>query len=327
MALQMDIRSMSLQLHSLEKLLEQALQEESWETSQLSIDIRQRPGYWSWLCVATYGHIDLEDLVDHRTSANSFLWQYKRLRHAWGNSGSYLVQLRLTSYIFGSRPDVSQLAGGKGGGVPDLAGKKKSNIAIHNITERYTWLDNNITYPLLALLHQLQIEDLFVNVKDPATNAWQWDTANWLVFEMQDVKDVVQYMQHYILFERLLQVTGVLRVFHPQYPMGAVNAPILIGCEIHQTTCPFHHPIKSTLLFPQSRIPVVIAYAPATLTFHYVAQETWVIIQQDNFESIQVGSLLEISLAYPHSKEHPSTWTRFIVFEVTTDSTFTGQNI
>ncbi|KAF8156656.1 hypothetical protein B0H34DRAFT_675102 [Crassisporium funariophilum] len=94
---------------------------------------------------------------------------------------------------------------------------------------------------------------------------------------------------------------------------------------------------KSKLrLSPQSQIPVVIAYAPATLTFHYVAQETWVIIQQDNFESIQVGSLLDILLTYPHPKETSSTWTSpknllflqgFIVFEVTTNSTFTRQNI
>ncbi|KAF8155449.1 hypothetical protein B0H34DRAFT_675647 [Crassisporium funariophilum] len=86
-------------------------------------------------------------------------------------------------------------------------------------------------------------------------------------------------------------------------------------------------------LFPQFQIPVVIAYAPATLTFHYVAQETWVIIQQDNVKSTQVGSLLEISLAYPHSKERIPAHGQvqrisyflqgLIVFEVTTDSTFT----
>lgn len=89
---------------------------------------------------------------------------------------------------------------------------------MHDLRETYTFLCDNCTSFLTTEIDLLHDGNIFLNVDDPETEVWQWDTWSELVFETHDTEGSFRCVRNFLKnYEALLRIAGVLEVYHPPY--------------------------------------------------------------------------------------------------------------
>ena len=95
------------------------------------------------------------------------------------------------------------------------ADPSKRGAVLEDLESTYKWLQDHHLDAEQYLHHD---EPLWLNVDDPATDRWEWNSATQLVFNPEDEDDRVPVRKWLAEFKPLLTASGVREILRPTKP-------------------------------------------------------------------------------------------------------------
>ncbi|EAU81693.2 hypothetical protein CC1G_02709 [Coprinopsis cinerea okayama7 len=105
----------------------------------------------------------------------------------------------------------------------ELKTMRQGPDVLRYLKSTYAWLDKNLA-DAREVVAALKDEALFLNVNDPAVDAWEWISPSRMAFENHDVANIQRVRGFLLSYKDLLKEAGVADVNYPDFdPSGALG--------------------------------------------------------------------------------------------------------